>query len=73
MIPEKIDTKTILIFDVLTAKRQIRKSMVYTWTLVPSLQKKKMPTIIICRVNNTISKTSAFAAEIFYIMLKIKN
>jgi hypothetical protein len=41
MIPEKKNTKTILIFDVLTAKRLIRKSMVYTWTLVPSLQKKK--------------------------------
>jgi hypothetical protein len=31
-----------------------------------------IPAIIICRVNNRISKTSAFVAEILYIMLNQK-
>jgi hypothetical protein len=32
-----------------------------------------IPAIIICKVNNRISKTSAFVADILYIMLKLKN
>jgi hypothetical protein len=32
-----------------------------------------IPTIIICRVNNRISKTWAFVADILYIMIKIKK
>jgi hypothetical protein len=37
------------------------------------IHQKQKPALIIGRVNNRISKTSAFAAEILYIMLKIKN